>query len=111
MKPVFAILTTLGLLVVCIGITSITQFDPTWIMVLATSLWAAVDSLRLRLKLYKLGISYSPVVLFIACALIWIVGFPWYLAVRHKIITGTAVLKDSSPPAHTAPELRSDSVT
>ncbi len=64
-------------------------------MVLGTSLWAALDSSKIQLKRYKSGISYGPLVLFVACALLWIVGFPWYLIMRYKIKTGTAVLKDT----------------
>jgi len=62
--------------------------------VLGTALWVAIDSSKIQLKRYKSGISYGPVVLFIACAMVWIVGFPWYLAMRYKIKTGTAILKD-----------------
>jgi hypothetical protein len=65
-------------------------------MVLGTSLWAAFDSSKIQLKRYKSGISYGPIVLFVACALLWIVGFPWYLIMRYKIKAGTAVLKDSA---------------
>lgn len=48
----------------------------------------------MQLRRYKSGISYGPVVLFIGCALLWIVGFPWYLAMRYKIKHGTAALKE-----------------
>ncbi|HTY87324.1 MAG TPA: hypothetical protein VMB80_07655 [Candidatus Acidoferrum sp.] len=63
------------------------------------ALWAAVDSTKIQLKRYKSGISYGPIVLFIAIALLWIIGFPWYLVMRYKIKTGTAVLKDELPKA------------
>jgi len=65
-------------------------------MVLGTALWAAIDSSKLQLKRYKSGTSYGPVVLFFACALLWIVGFPWYLAMRYKTKIGTAVLKEGA---------------
>jgi membrane protein YdbS with pleckstrin-like domain len=65
-------------------------------MVLGTALWAAIDSSKIQLKRYKSGISYGPVVLFIAIVFLWIIGFPWYLAMRYKIKTGTAVLKDGA---------------
>jgi len=95
MKPLPAILFSLGLLVACIVLYSALRLNVTWIMVLGTSLWAALDSSKIQLKRYKSGISYGPVVLFLACALLWIVGFPWYLIVRYKIKSGTAVLKDT----------------
>lgn len=100
MKPAPAILLTLGLLVACVAFYSVLHFDVTLIMVLGTSLWAAFDSSKIGLKRYKSGISYGPIVLFLACALLWIVGFPWYLSMRGRIKTGTAVLKDGvSAPA------------
>jgi hypothetical protein len=94
MKPWPAILVSIGLIVACIAFRRVFGFEVTWIMVLGTSLWAAVDSSKIQLKRYKSGISYGPIVLFIGCALLWIVGFPWYLIMRYKIKTGTAILKD-----------------
>ncbi len=96
MKTWIAIFFTFGLLAACIGVSALTGFDPTWIMILGTALWAAIDSSKMRLKRYKSGISYGPVVLFFACMLLWIVGFPWYLAMRYKIKAGAAVLKEEA---------------
>ena len=64
------------------------------VMVLITAIWAAVDSSKIHLKRYRSGISCGPVVLFFGFLLLWVVAFPWYLSVRYKILTGTAVLKD-----------------
>jgi hypothetical protein len=94
MKTWIAILFTIGLLAMCLVISLLIGFDLTWIMVLGTAIWVAIDSSRLQLRRYKSDISYGPVVLFIACALLWIIGFPWYLSMRYKIKTGTAVLKE-----------------
>jgi hypothetical protein len=97
MKTRDAIMLTIALLL----LTSFIRFDIagqivslTWVMVLITAIWAAVDSSKIHLKRYKSGISYGPVVLFLGFLLLWIVAFPWYLIVRYKIKTGTAVLKD-----------------
>jgi len=68
----------------------------TGVMVLITAIWAAVDSSKIHLKRYRSGISYGPVVLFIGFLLLWVIAFPWYLIVRYKILTGTAVLKDGA---------------
>jgi len=65
------------------------------------ALWAAIDSSKINLRLYKSGIAYGPVVLFFGIALLWIIGFPWYLSMRYKIKTGTAVLKDEVPKVAT----------
>ncbi len=101
MKTWLAILFAVGLLFACIVATALTHFNVTFFMVLGTSLWAAIDSSKIELRRYKSGISYGPVVLFIACVLLWIIGFPWYLAMRYKIKTGTAVLRDESVKAAT----------
>ena len=99
MKTRDAIMLTIALLL----LTSFIRFDIagqsvslTWVMVLITAIWAAIDSSKIRLKRYKSGISYGPVVLFLGFLLLWIIAFPWYLIVRHKILTGTAVLKDGA---------------
>ena len=47
------------------------------------------------LRRYRSGISYGPVVLFIGVAAVWIVGFPWYLVVRDRILRGEATLKEA----------------
>ncbi len=93
MKTWIAILFTSGLLAACILLSLLLGIDLTWFLVLSTSLWVSIDSLKIQLKRYRSGISYGPVVLFIECAMLWIVGFPWYLSMRYKIKTGTAVLK------------------
>ncbi len=99
MKTWIAILFSLGLLAACVGVSALIAFDLTWIMVLGSALWVAMDSSKVQLKRYKSGISYGPVVLFFACALLWIVGFPWYLAMRYRIKEGTAILKDEATNA------------
>jgi len=91
-----AILLTIGLLGVCTVIYRLTGFDISWIMVLGTALWAAIDSSKIHLKRYESGISYGPVVVFVGFVFLWFIAFPWYLIVRHKIKTGAAVLKDGA---------------
>jgi hypothetical protein len=99
MKTRNAIMLTIALLL----LTSFIRFDIagqivslTGVMVLITAIWTAIDSSKIQLKRYKSGISYGPVVLFFGVVLLWIIAFPWYLIVRHKILTGTAVLKDGT---------------
>jgi len=70
-----------------------------WFIVLATGIWAAIDSSKIQLKRYKSGISYGPVVLFLGFVFLWIIAFPWYLILRYKIKTGTAVLKEETASA------------
>ncbi|MGH7941362.1 MAG: hypothetical protein ACREFR_09850, partial [Limisphaerales bacterium] len=94
-----AILLTIALLGACAVIYRLTGLDLSWIMVIGTALWAAIDSTKIHLKRYESGISYGPVVLFIGLVLLWFIAFPWYLIVRHKIKTGAAVLKDGAKNA------------
>jgi hypothetical protein len=91
-----AILLTLALLAACTVIHWLTGFDLSWMMVVVTGLWAAIDSTKIHFKRYESGISYGPVILFFGFVLLWFIAFPWYLVVRHKIKTGTAVLKDGA---------------
>jgi hypothetical protein len=58
------------------------------------ALWAAIDSSKIHLRLYKSGIACHPVVLFFGIAMLWAICFPWYLSMRYKIKTGTAVLRE-----------------
>ncbi|MBL9166218.1 MAG: hypothetical protein JNN07_00585 [Verrucomicrobiales bacterium] len=96
MRTWIAILFTVGLLAASVVISRIIAYDLTSIMILGTALWAGIDSSKLNLKSYKSGIAHGPVVLFFVCALLWIVGFPWYLAIRYKIKNGTAVLMEGT---------------
>ncbi len=98
MKWYWAILFTVAILAVTLGVSELLGFNLTWMLVLGTAIWAAVDSSRLQLKKFKSGIACGPVVLFIAVALLWIVGFPWYLAVRYKIKHGSLELKEPDVP-------------
>ncbi|MEW6199514.1 MAG: hypothetical protein AB1601_12735 [Planctomycetota bacterium] len=92
MKWYWAVLVTAGIL----GLTLAAPPYAGFAVVLATALWAAVDSARRELKKYRSGIATGPVVLFIGVALLWFIGFPWYLVVRGKIRAGTMPLKSAS---------------
>ena len=94
MKPIRIIIATLIILLACDWLHATTGIDFTLIMIVGTSLWIATDSKKIEIKKYKSGISYGPVVLFIATLLLWIVAFPWYLIVREKIKSGKAHLKE-----------------
>ena len=56
-----------------------------YLVVASTSLWAAIDSSRIRLREYQTLLASHPAVLFIAACLSWAVIFPWYLVVRSRI--------------------------
>jgi hypothetical protein len=58
------------------------------LILLATSLWAAIDSSRIRLREYRTQLSAHPILLFIGMWLFWIIVFPWYVVVRSRIRAG-----------------------
>ena len=80
----------------CYIVSALIYFDLSWILIGITSLWAGIDSKKIGLNRYKLGIGCRPVALFCCCYLLWIFIFPWYLWARFKIKDGTAVLKDET---------------
>ena len=86
---------TLALLILTAILSSVTDLPLILILVPGTSLWAAFDSRKIALTRYKSGIAYGPGKLFFGIAFLWIIGFPWYLAVRHRILAGKAVLHGS----------------
>jgi hypothetical protein len=61
---------------------------------------AAFDSMHINLRRYRTGISYGPVGLFVASALIWPLVLIWYFIVRVRIARGTMPLKEEFEPAH-----------
>ena len=96
MKWLLAIFITIGLLAVCYIVSALTYFDPSWILIGLASLWAGIDSKKIELYRYRLGISCKPVALFCCCYILWIFVFPWYLWARFKIKAGEAILKEDS---------------
>jgi hypothetical protein len=96
MKWLLAIFITIGLLAACYVVSALIYFDLSWILIGITSLWAGIDSRKIELHRYKLGISCRPVALFCCCYLLWIFVFPWYLWARFKIKAGEAALKEET---------------
>ena len=88
MAALYGILITIGIFFMTVVIETMTQTAIFRYMILASGLWAAIDSSKIQLRKYPSGISYHPVILFLAVSLLWVIGFPWYLAVRYKIKKG-----------------------
>ena len=99
MKAWLAILFTMALLATCYVVSALVYFDLTWILIWVTSLWAGIDSSKLELNRYKLGVACRPMALFCLCALLWIFIFPWYLWARYQIKCGKADLKTEAIPS------------
>jgi hypothetical protein len=62
------------------------------LVVLATALWAAMDSSQLGLHKYSGGIDH-PILAFLVVGGLWIVCFPLYLVTRSRCIAGELKLK------------------
>lgn len=86
----------IGLTVLIVGVCMFLPPQVMFLVMAGTSIWAAVDSASIGLHRYKSGIAMKPFTLFLGCALLWIVAFPWYLSVRYRILNGQAQLKDGS---------------
>lgn len=100
MKPWQAILLTLLIIIVMLFLPN----GLGYLVIIGTAIWAAVDSGKINLYKYKSGIAYKPVVLFIGVALLWFIGFPWYLIMKYKIENGLAELKDQYKNEGEAPK-------
>ncbi len=94
-----AILLTLVWLGTCTVIYKVTGIDLGWFMVIGTAFWAVIDSQKIQLRRFESDISCGPFALFVGFVLAWLIMFPWYLIVRHKIKTGTATLKEGATRA------------
>ncbi|MBI3551435.1 MAG: hypothetical protein HY077_02855 [Elusimicrobia bacterium] len=80
-------------------LTNLTNLPILYLLILSTASWAAWDSTQIKLREYNSGIALHPVGLWIGIAMLWLIGFPWYLTVRYRIKKGTQERKASAPPA------------
>lgn len=94
MKALLAIVITISLSAACYIVSALIYFDLSWVLVAASSIWAAWDSKRIGFYRYKSELSVKPLVLFCCCYLFWILAFPCYLWLRFKVVGGSARLKD-----------------
>jgi len=108
-KPLSAwqgVMIAAGLLVLLVGLGAVLGESATplaGLMVLGTTVWACIDSYRIR-RLYKAkDTTAHPVGLFLCMTLLWIVIFPWYLVTRSGVLAklGTVPLP-VAPPAQEA---------
>jgi len=63
-----------------------------WLIVIGTAIWVGVDAHTLMKDLTpaeRVSVSSfctSPTIWAIGCLLLWIIAFPWYLAIRKNYI-------------------------
>lgn len=62
------------------------------LLVLGTSVWVAFDAGTHKLQQYQNGLG-GPTTACLGSLLLWIVAFPWYLAVRSRIRAGVQPVK------------------
>ena len=98
MKTWIAILLTFGLIGGCGLIHKLCEINIFPFVIVGASVWVGVDSSQTCLAMYESGISYRPVTLGVLCSMLWIVAFPWYLVMRHRIRTGKARLRKEYEP-------------
>lgn len=67
------------------------------LLVLGTSAWVAIDANTHKLAYYKNGLG-GPTSACLCTLLLWIIGFPWYLAIRSRIRAGVATVNSSTSP-------------
>jgi len=70
------------------------------LLVIGTTIWATIDAVGMQR--YKYEGYGNAFVVFLGCALLWIVCFPVYLIRRSAIVNGTAKLKsiyENDPPS------------
>ena len=103
-----SLLTTFGLLLLVFGLSLAGAPLAGFLVVLLASLWAAFDSARIGLRMYKSALSTTPLALFFAFLLLGIWVLPWYLIVRGRILAGKVPLKDQHEPS--APQGTQDAV-
>ena len=95
MVGILAVAASLLLAILAASLPQLTGVSNVWLLILGTAAWAAWDSTKIQIRDYKTTLSSHPVVLFLGIVLLWIVFFPWYLAVRYHITHGTQPRKGS----------------
>jgi hypothetical protein len=83
-----------------------------WLVIIGTSIWVAVDSSNIgaRKGLVKGSGNMGPAGWFFCCLLIWIIGFPVYLAKRSEIKAAAASSNVSIPTPVNAGHVAQNSV-
>ena len=83
-----------------------------WLVIIGTSIWLAVDSSNIgaRKGLVKGSGNMGPAGWFFCCLLIWIIGFPVYLAKRSEIKAAAASSNVSIPTPVNAGHVAQNSV-
>lgn len=95
MRLGWAVFITLALFTASVQLSLATERNLSFVIVLGSAAWAALDSAALGLKRYKSRLAVSPAIVFLAIALLWILAFPTYLMLRQKLRAGELELKET----------------
>ena len=63
-------------------------FQPIYLVVWGTAIWAAIDSHKLEITQYDSSLAIPPLGVLIALVLFWPITFPWYLKLHWRIKNG-----------------------
>lgn len=98
---------TAGIVAACLTLATLMGNPlPFFLLVPVTAIWAALDASNIRRRCLSdtsaeqdkdtvAGLQTTkPVIVFAACLLFWIFGFPWYLTVRSKLLNKVAPPKE-----------------
>jgi len=107
MKDWMAVPITVGIIAACLAITILAGNPLAFFLVVPVSaIWAALDASQIRQKCGSndsilqdkdaaaILQSTKPVIVFAACFLFWIFGFPWYLTIRSRLLKRVRLLKE-----------------
>jgi hypothetical protein len=88
------------------------MFGLVFLVVIGTSIWVAIDASHIgaRKGLIKGSGNMGPAGWFVCCLLIWIIGFPVYLAKRSEIKAAAAASNVSVPTPVSAGHVAQNSV-
>ena len=103
-----AIALTLIVLFASAIVSALIHFPLVLLIVPATAVWAVLDVTRLR-KAYAADPSFvasrdvmamlqtsRPIIVFAACFLVWLFGFPWYLVMRGRLMASAPAPKEET---------------
>jgi uncharacterized membrane protein YciS (DUF1049 family) len=89
MVGLIAFVASVVLVVVAAQVENSTHVPAVWLLILGSAAWAAWDSTQIHIREFKTTMAVTPIVLGLGIVVLWIVFFPWYLAVRYRIGQGT----------------------
>jgi len=69
------------------------------LLILGSSVWAGIDSARIRLRDYDSALAAHPITLVLKMLILWVVFFPAYLVARSRILGGQTELWDGLHPS------------